>query len=1111
MKNNNSDLYRKTIFSTLMLLLMFCFCSTIQAQPQYFNYNTTGSANSFPFNIAGGKDVQLLYLPGDFNQPTPAPAGNITSISFRIHDSYPLGPWTYTDLTIKLGQSSITSFDPGTFYAGSLTTVYYRASVLLTGAAGGWMTIVLDNPFLYNPAQSLIVDVSQCAAPGATGFSSCFTTLTDNRRNWSVAGCPFVYSNQNSAVVHLGLDINTNFVCTSGVGCQMPDLINGYASDRDYPQTLAEGFVPTAGTITSVCWYGLYYNSSSFTDCSPGPGDFFEITYFDNNGGVPGNIIAGPFAVIPNKGITGNMVSGGYVEYGYECTHPPVSVIPYQGYWIRITNNIPGTCEWGWETAPAGDASIYWFEGGGIIGGDLAFCLDVPINPNGILTAAPINDVCQNAIPLTIDTTFIGTTTNATNQDYPPDCITTLGSSPGVWYTLMGTGGTININTCGAGTTYDTKIGVFTGSCGTFTCITGNDDFCGLHSQVEFCSVLGVQYYIYVTGYGGASGDFELAITHGIIAPVINTCPANINQNNDAGACAANVTIPVPLYGVDFSDDCSATITNDYTGTDNASGLYPLGITLVKWTAIDGDGNKDSCNQQITVVDIDPPTLNCPSDIVQSNDVGSCDAVVNYTAPIGIDNCPNVNIHLTQSVDQTTITGGNSVSCHSGAGHANNAYLRVYDLPALGILDLNVVSVDFGIESAVSLVGKQPVTVNLYSLSGPLLYANMTLIATQNDSVPDTASAIYTVPIITSVPAGSVLVVELYTPDGQTDGNMFYIGSNANGQTDTSYIAAADCGIVEPMDIAAVCCPNVHIILNLNATDSTTTQLISGLGSGATFPIGTTTETYQSTDAYGNTNVCSFDVTVNDDELPLITCPADINVPVDAGLCTASGVALGTATTSDNCGVSLVVNDATEPYITGNNIVTWTVTDIHGNTDTCTQIVSVGENIDPTITCPSDTIIYTPSTTGTTFNYSVTGSDNCILDTTYLTAGLVSGSTFPIGVTTNSWVAIDNSGNSNTCSFTVTVISTFGIDESVEGSVGLYPNPTNGKLTIMLSEGYEGTLIYLYSAEGKLIRLLGESTKKRKIECDLSDVADGLYYLKFENNKTTFYKKVIKN
>jgi hypothetical protein len=176
--------------------------------PEYYNYNTNGSNNSFPFNIESGKDVQLLYLPGDFNQPSPAPAGNIASISIRIADTYPLGPWIYNNLTIKMGQSTITAFNPGAFYTGALTTVYYRTSVPLTGIPGDWMTITLDTPFAYDPAQSLIIDIGQCGAIGAQGFSACFTSLTGNRRNWGDAPCPFVYTGVNNAVYHLGINLD---------------------------------------------------------------------------------------------------------------------------------------------------------------------------------------------------------------------------------------------------------------------------------------------------------------------------------------------------------------------------------------------------------------------------------------------------------------------------------------------------------------------------------------------------------------------------------------------------------------------------------------------------------------------------------------------------------------------------------------------------------------------------------------------------------------------------------------------------------------------------------------------------------------------------------------
>ncbi|MEZ5021016.1 MAG: hypothetical protein R2756_13040 [Bacteroidales bacterium] len=54
-----------------------------------------------------------------------------------------------------------------------------------------------------------------------------------------------------------------------------------------------------------------------------------------------------------------------------------------------------------------------------------------------------------------------------------------------------------------------------------------------------------------------------------------------------------------------------------------------------------------------------------------------------------------------------------------------------------------------------------------------------------------------------------------------------------------------------------------------------------------------------------------YSVFIGDIINPTITCPADVlNVPADAGQCYATGVALGSPTTADNCGVATVTNNA---------------------------------------------------------------------------------------------------------------------------------------------------------------------------------------------------------
>jgi hypothetical protein len=199
---------KKTITFSAFLLLILAFTSSSPAQiPQYYNYSTGGGPNSFPLNIAGGKMCQWLIAPGEFNQPTGAISGNITSLYCRIATGYPLGPFTYTQFNILLGQTTITSFPSGVFYTGTMDTVYKRASVTLQAAADTWLKFILDHSFTYDSTKSLVIQIEQCGAPGASGYSLAHTTLSGMRRNWSVGGCPYVYVSQNGYTLNCGVDI----------------------------------------------------------------------------------------------------------------------------------------------------------------------------------------------------------------------------------------------------------------------------------------------------------------------------------------------------------------------------------------------------------------------------------------------------------------------------------------------------------------------------------------------------------------------------------------------------------------------------------------------------------------------------------------------------------------------------------------------------------------------------------------------------------------------------------------------------------------------------------------------------------------------------------------
>jgi hypothetical protein len=179
---------------------------------------------------------------------------------------------------------------------------------------------------------------------------------------------------------------------------------------------------------------------------------------------------------------------------------------------------------------------------------------------------------------------------------------------------------------------------------------------------------------------------------------------------------------------------------------------------------------------------------------------------------------------LVTSPDETTITHSlsqsiislNSVSCNAGGLHADNSYLRVFNLADFGITqDFAISNVQIGIESAVGAGGSQPATVNLYTLDGDLVWANLTLIGTADVSVTDTALTIIDLPVSGTAPAGSVLVVEFFTPDGQLDGHSLFVGSNNLGETAPTYLAAAACGIVEPATTGSIGFPEMQLVMNV--------------------------------------------------------------------------------------------------------------------------------------------------------------------------------------------------------------------------------------------------------------------------------------------------------
>ena len=129
------------------------------------------------------------------------------------------------------------------------------------------------------------------------------------------------------------------------------------------------------------------------------------------------------------------------------------------------------------------------------------------------------NDTCDMATPIFCGDSITNTTMGATSNDVPPTCgnVFDFIDTPGVWYSLSGTGDIITLSTCI--TDFDTQIQVFSGNCLGLVCLGGNNDnfnICGNSgSEFSFQSDASTDYLIYVngTGFGNDTGIFTLEVT----------------------------------------------------------------------------------------------------------------------------------------------------------------------------------------------------------------------------------------------------------------------------------------------------------------------------------------------------------------------------------------------------------------------------------------------------------------------------------------------------------------------------------------------------------------------------------------------------------------------
>ncbi|MDZ4846342.1 MAG: proprotein convertase P-domain-containing protein [Chitinophagales bacterium] len=681
-------------------------------------------------------------------------------------------------------------------------------------------------------------------------------------------------------------------------------------------------------------------------------------------------------------------------------------------------------------------------------------------------TTNKVNDICADAIAIACGETITDATSAGTSTaGAPAACGVSQSDAPGLWYVFAGNGMDVTVSTCGLNG-YDTRLGVFEGPCLDLTCVEGNEDFCGIQSEVTFNSALDKDYYLYVSGNTAATGLFQLDVTcsSNLIINEIDYAQTGVDsaefiEIKNTGSTTVSLAA-VKLLLVDGSGGGAVIYdTIDLPNVNLAAGDYfvvcgsnstvancDYELAAAEWLR---DGSPDAVAISIAGNVIDAVSYNGDAGALftETSGVGLEDD--STVSGMGISRIPDGGDSDINNVDfsQRCISPGVSnisqnTACTVSNDSCSSALIIV---PALDIpFDNNGATTDGANDALCFFGGSDQIYSDLWYSFTPDCDGSATF-TTVGGTAYDTRIAVYLnscAGVILACNDDSSLLITQSTITWAVTSGITYIlrlGGFSSSQQD---VGTFDLTLVEAVAPIITCgadkfkttdpgvCNAVANPLPTTASDNCSAVTLVNdfnLTNNAldTYPLGNTAIVWTATDENGNTATCVQNVTITDIENPSITCPPNYAQTTDAGVCDAL-VAVATPTTSDNCTVATVVNDfngtafGTDTYPIGLTTVVWIVTDNSSNTATCSHTITITDEENPIVTCPPNIVI--PSCGNFATVPVPTNSDNCSVASLlndFNGTGDATG-TYPVGVTTVEWTVADSVGNTATCTMTVT-------------------------------------------------------------------------------------------
>ncbi|NBC05988.1 MAG: HYR domain-containing protein, partial [Bacteroidetes bacterium] len=473
------------------------------------------------------------------------------------------------------------------------------------------------------------------------------------------------------------------------------------------------------------------------------------------------------------------------------------------------------------------------------------------------------------------------------------------------------------------------------------------------------------------------------------VNPTAN-CPANITQDNDAGQCGANVSFDIPSP----DDNCPGASA---TASPASGSFFDVGTTSVTVNATDASGNTSICTFEVVVNDTEAPTITCLADITVENDLGLCSAVVNIPAPTVADNCPGATFEYAPASGSAFDVGTTAVTATATDEDGNTSSC----------------SFNVTVEDTEGPAINCPADITVAATSGAGTVVDYLAPEGTDNCTPTTMQT-------AGLASGDTF------PIGTTT-NTFEVTDGDGNSSSCSFDVTVDDVALDincPADITVSNdAGDCSAVVTFEATETTgipPSTITYSQDPGTAFPVGMTTVTATATNSEGS-DQCSFTVTVTDDEAPTITCPADITVENDLGLCSAV-VNIPAPTVADNCpGATFEYAPASgSAFDVGTTTVTATATDEDGNTASCTLNVTVNDTEAPNMICKKSTVDIELGQTLLSEQVDSMSTDNCAITELSVAPNVFGCGS--LGLNTVTLTAQDAAGNSNTCTATVNVI-----------------------------------------------------------------------------------------